>query len=388
MIRVLHIAQGRVFGGVEAMLVNIARLGQQSPEISHEFALCWEARCADELKAAGAQLYLLGETRVRNPLSLIRSRQALRALLSRRRFDVVVCHLAWAHAVFGPTVKHADLPLAFWLHGDTTGRHWLERWGAMTTPDLAVCSSKFVASVLPAMFANVRTEVVNCPVPACRMLPTSHDRRSVRQEAATSDEAVVIVHVGRLEEGKGQLVLLQGLARIRDTPEWTCWMVGGAQSASEVRFLRTLRAVTQNLGLADRVRFLGERHDVPRLLRAADIYCQPTTRPEGFGITFVEAMHAGLPVIATPLGAAPEILDGSCGLLVPPENPEQIAAALMRLSENPNLREEMGAAARRRAEKLCDPSRQLRKLGAVLSSIARRNRVEGNYQGRSATSPS
>jgi glycosyltransferase involved in cell wall biosynthesis len=387
-IRVLHIAQGRAFGGVEAMLTSIARLEWQTPEVGHEFALCWNTRCADELQAAGARLHLLGEARVRNPLSLIRSRRALRNLLSRQHYDVVVCHLAWAHAVFGPTVEHANLPLVFWLHGDTTGRHWLERWGAMTTPDLAICSSKFVASALPAMFANVRAEVVNCPVPACRKPPTSHDRSLFRQETATSEEAVVIVHVGRLEAGKGQLLLLQSLARIRDTPHWTCWMVGGAQSGSEARFLGTLRSVTRELGLVDRVRFLGERHDVPGLLGAADIYCQPTIRPEGFGITFVEAMHAGLPVIATRLGAAPEILDESCAVLVPPKNAEQIAAALMRLSENPNLREEMGAAARHRADELFEPTRQLRKLGAVLSSIAIKDRVERDYQSRSASAPS
>ena len=65
------------------------------------------------------------------------------------------------------------------------------------------------------------------------------------------------------------------------------------------------------------MRFLGERRDVAACMRAADIHCQPNTAPEPFGLAFVEALYAGLPVVTTALGGALEILTDACGVLVP-----------------------------------------------------------------------
>ena len=70
-------------------------------------------------------------------------------------------------------------------------------------------------------------------------------------------------------------------------------------------------------GLAERVRFLGERADVPDLLGAADIHCQPNSSPEPFGLAFVEALHAALPVVTSDAGGAREIVTPACGVLVP-----------------------------------------------------------------------
>ena len=70
------------------------------------------------------------------------------------------------------------------------------------------------------------------------------------------------------------------------------------------------------LGISDRVRFAGQRDDVPGLLAAADVFCQPNTGPEPFGIAYVEALWSRLPVVATQFGGAQEIVDDSCGLLV------------------------------------------------------------------------
>ncbi len=75
-----------------------------------------------------------------------------------------------------------------------------------------------------------------------------------------------------------------------------------------------------------------------RLLAAADIHCQPNTGPEPFGITFIEALYAGLPVVTTSIGGALEIVDGSCGMLVEPNDPAALAGALRRLIEDRELR--------------------------------------------------
>jgi glycosyltransferase involved in cell wall biosynthesis len=107
---------------------------------------------------------------------------------------------------------------------------------------------------------------------------------------------------------------------------------------------------------------------VPALLAAADVYCQPNTGPEPFGVAFVEALAAGVPVVSTNLGAAPEIVDDSCGRLVAPDA-ESVAAALRSLIQSPALRRSLGAAGPVRARELCDAERVINELYLRLSSI-------------------
>jgi glycosyltransferase involved in cell wall biosynthesis len=123
-------------------------------------------------------------------------------------------------------------------------------------------------------------------------------------------------------------------------------------------------------GFSQQVRFLGERPDVGRLLQAADIYCQPNLSAEPFGLAFVEALAAGLPVVTTRLGAAPEIVDDRCGVLVDAGSAGAVATALRGLIEQGAARHTMGAAARLRARTFCDLSQSLPRLAAVLSRAA------------------
>ena len=97
-------------------------------------------------------------------------------------------------------------------------------------------------------------------------------------------------------------------------------------------------ALAQQLGIAHRIRFLGHRDDVPALMASADVLCQPNLGPEPFGIAFVEGMHAGLPIVATAIGGAREIVDPACGVLVPPDDPAALGEALRALIADPALR--------------------------------------------------
>jgi glycosyltransferase involved in cell wall biosynthesis len=128
------------------------------------------------------------------------------------------------------------------------------------------------------------------------------------------------------------------------------------------------------LGIVDRIRFLGRRTDVARLLAAADIHCQPNLGPEPFGITFVEAMAAGLPIVTTVLGAAAEVVTPANGILVPPADAPALASALQRLISDPDLCRHLGDAGPSRARQLCDPGSRMEDLRQLLAShITRRS---------------
>ena len=135
-------------------------------------------------------------------------------------------------------------------------------------------------------------------------------------------------------------------------------------------YLDGLRAATEQAGIADRTRFLGERRDIASVLLAADIHCQPNLSPEPFGIAFVEALTAGLPVVTTRLGAAPEIVeDGVCGLLTPPGDADALATAIGGLIADAARRTALGSRGPARATRLCDPAARMKQLERRLLSL-------------------
>jgi glycosyltransferase involved in cell wall biosynthesis len=184
------------------------------------------------------------------------------------------------------------------------------------------------------------------------------------------NDDVVIIQVSRMEPLKGHAVLLKALGKMRGRAGWTCRLAGGAQRAHEAEYMESLRAQAAVLGIADRVEFLGDRSDVPHLLSGSDIYCQPNIEPEAFGISLIEAMAAGLPVVTSALGGAMEIVDDTCGVLVAPHDFETLASELSALLENRIRRERLGANGSGRARVLCDPAVQLPRIAEILQKAA------------------
>ena len=145
---------------------------------------------------------------------------------------------------------------------------------------------------------------------------------------------LVIGMVARLDPIKDQATLIRAFAALaREVPEAELWLVGdGAEDAA-------LRRLVDVEGLAARVVFWGRRADIPELLGQMDVYAFSTTRDEGFGIAVIEAMAAGLPVVASDVPACREVLaGGDAGILVPARNPAALATALRILLQDPALR--------------------------------------------------
>lgn len=136
----------------------------------------------------------------------------------------------------------------------------------------------------------------------------------------------------RLAPWKGQHVLLEAMATL---PGIRCIVVGDALFGEQAYAAR-LKQMATECGLADRVHFLGHRNDVPKLMKAVDVMVHPSIDSEPFGRTLVEAMLAGVPVIATDAGAAPDILEGGkAGTLVPPNDHHALAAAIASVLARP-----------------------------------------------------
>jgi glycosyltransferase involved in cell wall biosynthesis len=176
---------------------------------------------------------------------------------------------------------------------------------------------------------------------------TLHFTRFVERSEAIS--TVKILSVGRLHEQKNIASALSAIAIIRkQKPEIKMQYIiagSGAQDAP-------LRALTNKLGLENTVNFLGNRTDVPDLLAEADIFLMPSLW-EGFGLAAVEAMNAGLPIVASNVDGLSEVINSqgvTAGILIDPEDTLTIGHALIKLIEQPKLRSALGRIGFERAQ--------------------------------------
>jgi len=156
------------------------------------------------------------------------------------------------------------------------------------------------------------------------------------------------VAAGRLDPSKGHMLLLEAFAKVhRELPEARLLICGTTTTRNGYDVLIEQRAL--ELGLGRCVIFAGKRSDLPSVFAGADVFCLPTEN-EPFGLVFVEAMVAGLPVAACRSGGVPEIvLDQETGLLSELGDASNLASNLLRLLRDRELAMEMGAAGRQRA---------------------------------------
>lgn len=171
-----------------------------------------------------------------------------------------------------------------------------------------------------------------------------------RAELGLPAESAVIGAVSRLDAVKGVSILIQALARV---DEAHLAIIG---DGPERVALETLAC---SLGVAGRVRWAGHRRDVQHLLPAFDLFVQSSLH-EGLPNAVLEAMAAGLPVVATAVGGTPEVVvDGVTGVLIPPLDPDALARAITRLLQDSDLRGAMGRAGRERVGQLFSAARMV-----------------------------
>lgn len=196
---------------------------------------------------------------------------------------------------------------------------------------------------------------------------TDDDVADARRELGL-DGAPVIGVFGRLGEWKGQDVALEALRRL---PSVRMLVVGDALFGEQA-YADRLRADVDRHGLGDRVRFLGFRSDIPRLMRLVHVVLHTSTAPEPFGRVIVEGMLAGRPVVATRAGGVEEILeDGVTGVLVPPGVPAALASAIRELLANPARAQTIARAGRASAEHRFSVDTMVHRMTRYMEEVAR-----------------
>ncbi|MGP0103064.1 MAG: glycosyltransferase family 4 protein [Solirubrobacteraceae bacterium] len=226
------------------------------------------------------------------------------------------------------------------------------------TATTIVANSRYTAAAVRAAAPSARPEVVYNAVDLARWDPGRIDRARVRAGlGAAGRRDVLLGVVAQLSPWKGQDTAIEALRLLHEEGiDAHLLLIGSAKFVARATrfdneaYVAQLRARVADAGLADRVSWLGEREDVPELVRALDVLLLPS-REEPFGRALIEAMALGVPVLATSVGGPAEIIeDGREGYLLAPEEPAAWARAIRRIAESPDRGLQMGLAGRRRVE--------------------------------------
>jgi glycosyltransferase involved in cell wall biosynthesis len=272
---------------------------------------------------------------------LPRAARALRELVARQQIGVVHANTLIAGYCALWAARAARVPCV-WHVRDMT-YPWLGR-AAARRADACIANSAATAATI----GGRGVEVVHNGVDA-RFFDEPDRRAELRAELGLPAAEVVVAMVGRLDPWKGHRLLLDAIARMAHRATFA--VVGDVAFASgrtrHGGYRAELEERARALGIADRVKFLGQRDDVARVLAGCDLLVHPSVEPEPFGRAIAEALAAGLPVVAADHGGVPELVaHDHTGLLVAPRDAGVLAAALDRAVADPELRQRLGNAAR------------------------------------------
>jgi glycosyltransferase involved in cell wall biosynthesis len=324
-----------------------------------DFAVTMVLRSADPMATAyqtlGIPVHLLGVAlprRSRNPWLLLRFLvqfwpTVMRIVALIRKARATVVHVNTSFNLHGGiAARIAGVPLVWHVReigeGGRADRAIKRYVCAFATRVIAI--SNAVARTLDP--CGTRIDVIPNAVDlhAYSQLQTKHQARNALN---LPENAKIVLTVGRLEPWKGQHILIAAARIVLESQRDTRFLIVGGPAANKLKYREELFALCHQLRISDSVVFLGARTDVPQLLAAADVLVLPSSSPEPFGRTVIEAMAAARPVIATAAGGPLEtIVHRETGFLVEPANAGALASSISYILCNPGAADRVAQRAR------------------------------------------
>ncbi len=348
--KILHIIGGGEFGGAERHVLSLMQNTDQDRFSPMLACLCpgpFAQMAADE-----------GFTAVTWPMSHkldLRPRRQLRQFLKDEGISLVHTHGVRANFLARPLARKLALPVVTTFHSELSfdyrrrAEYWfaalLTRLGNSCT-DVYIAVSSAIAHGMPALgIPPEKIFVIHNGIDPRRFL-TRWSRLQFRQYFSLPADALVVGTVARLHPVKGHPYLLKAApSLVKEFPQLYFVLIGDGSDKTQ------LQALAKELGIQHRIIFAGFMPDVEQLYPAMDIFCLPSLM-EGMGISLVESMYCGTPVVATQVGGIPELVTGEVdGLLVPPGDAASLGAAIRRLLVDGALAKGLAAAGQQKAQK-------------------------------------
>jgi glycosyltransferase involved in cell wall biosynthesis len=353
---ILYLITRAEMGGSQTHLLELLR------GFRHEFRLSLatgeEGFLTEAARNLGVETFVLPNlVQPLDPLKDVKALKEMIQLLQRVKPDLIHCHTSKAGIVGRAAARAVSVPAVFtahtWSFADGTSR----MWKLIGTPSERL-AARFTTKIIAVSDSNRDLAIRQKVAPEYKII-TVHNGIPDTGYRARPDRSGIprIAMVARFAPQKNQQQLLSALADVNLPFKLT--FVGDGPTRHAVEQL------TAELGLAPRVEFLGVRRDTDQILAASELFVLATNW-EGFPITILEAMRAGLPVIATDVdGVREAVLDGQTGYLVPRGDTDALREKLVLLLGNANLRARLGAAGRAVYEREFTRPVMLDKIAAI-----------------------
>lgn len=295
--------------------------------------------------------------------------RAIAQFAARHGATVLHCH-QYSPFVYGSLARmwRPGLRVVFTEHGRLSDappspkRRVANRFLSRAPRRVFTVSAELKQHLVAEGFSDDRVGVIYNGVDVGPM-PSPELRRAWRRELNIPDGTVAIGTIARLDTVKDFGTMIRSVAGAAQRAPVQLLIIGdGAER-------QALEREAQACGAPGLIRFLGHRDDARQLLAACDVYANSSIS-EGISLTILEAMAAGLPIVATAVGGTPEIIDASCARLVPPRDPAVMSAAFELLAVDLDLRTSLGTAARRRVEERFTLDRMVREYRDVYYRVA------------------
>jgi glycosyltransferase involved in cell wall biosynthesis len=360
-VRLLLVVDSLEVGGAERQVVDLA-VALRRKGYGITVACSVAGGLAGALEEAGVPVRPLLKRLAKRRLSPAYAWR-LRRLLKREHFDLVHAHIYASVVAAAIATLGSDVPLVITEHTEASWQDWRARWVsrwvyrrvariiAVSTPIRRRLIER--DDVHPDLIAIVPNAVVSASEPhADAPLP------------AELRERPLVGVVARLQPEKGVADFLKAAARVAPQFPEAHFVVAGDGSLRQ-----QLAALAENLGLKGRVHFLGFRSDASALMRFLDVLVVPSLS-EGSPLVTLEAMAAGVPVVASAVGGIPDqIRHDKEGLLVPPGDTNAIGDALLALLRDPDHARRLGEAGRRRASSQFSHETMVRQIEDVYRDV-------------------
>jgi glycosyltransferase involved in cell wall biosynthesis len=352
--RILFVDHAPFLGGAQTVLADhVAHLDRTRYT---PLAVCTEgaALVQERYRAAGAEVFEAPMRRLRSRSPGVPARLALDAarlhrLIRRVRAGLVVANSSRAAYLASVAAAGTGAPLIWWVHDLFYGRRLFR---ALAGRPAGIVFVSRVAQEFYGPRFGTETAVVHAGSALPRQLSRLTPQRIAAERArwGIGPDEVVVGFMGRLVEEKGPEDLVTAIAALRERhPRVRLLMVGtGRGQAGDVE--EKLRHRVRAERLAEVVSLTGYQADEALYYSLFDLCVLCSRAPESFGMTLVQAMMAGKPVVATSVGGPSEVIEhGRTGLLVPPANPAALAGALRELLDDPQRAQALACAGRTHA---------------------------------------
>ena len=351
-------------GGAERTTIDVAAALVDAG--ARAFVASEGGRLASELQAVGGVL-LPFPAATKNPIAMALNARKLARLVLDERVDLVHARSRAPAWVALGACRIAKRPFVTTFHGAYGGRSALKLSynSIMARGDVVIANSQFTADLVAGLYpqARDRLRVIHRGTDLKIFSPASVDRARVarlRESWGVAPHERIVLLAARLTSWKGHKVLIEAASRLKDEGLGDVRYILAGDAQARESYAKEIDALIEKYGAKGIVSRVGHCRDMPAAMLAASVVALPSTKPEAFGRSAVEAQAMGALVIVSDLGAVPETVlappqtppEGRTGWRIPPEDPTALAQALkVALSLGASAREAIARRARAHVER-------------------------------------